>query len=169
MPTADPITQVYTAIWAALNAWHGFTDLVRVHIDLTRPQYASIEALLPTVRDADLPEITLLEGRYTLGPFGKTSRTAHVQQEYRLVCATNTLQVIGINALKYNALVALLKTGDTLGLDSLVDDYFIRDGTDVTANQSTRPNVARGVDRFSTLMSIDVSIHLDRSALLALT
>jgi hypothetical protein len=167
--TTDPITQVYSALWSALNAWHGFTDLVRVQVDLTQPQYASIEALPPTVRDADLPEVTLFEGRYTLAPFGRSSQVAEIQQEYRLVCATNSLQVIPINAVKYNVLVALLKAGDTLGLDGLVYSYVIYKGSDDTSRMALGTNVVRGVDRYTSLLSIRVSMYLDRATLLALT
>jgi hypothetical protein len=167
--TTDPITQVYSAIWSALNNWHGFTDIVRVQVDLTQAQYASIEALLPAVRDADLPEVTLLEGRYSLAPFGRTAQSADIRQEFRLVCAVNSLQVIPINAIKYHVLVALLKAGDALGLEGLVYDYAIADGNDTTATAVLGTEISRGVDRYSSLMSINVGMYLDRAALLSLS
>jgi hypothetical protein len=167
--SSDPITLVYSAIWTALNNWHGFTDLVRVKVDLTQAQYASVEAFLPTARDADLPEVTLLEGQYTLAPFGKTSQSADIQQEFRLVCATNSLQVVPINALKYHVLVALLKAGDALGLEGLVHDYSIASGNDATASMALGTEISRGVDRYCSLMSINVGMYLDRAALLSLS
>ncbi len=167
--STDPITQVYSAIWTALNNWHGFTDLVRVQVDLTQPQYASIEALIPTVRDADLPEVTLLEGRYSLAPFGKTSQSADIRQEFRLVCAVNSLQVIPINTVKYNVLIALLKSGAALALDGLVYDYTITDGNDSTTGAALATDISRGVDRYSSLMCINVGMYLDRASLLSLS
>jgi hypothetical protein len=133
----DPITAVYRRIRTSLLAHAGFDALVNTvpgrssHIgkfpDMSDPKYTRP----PANADArDLPEVLLIQSGYVLKRQGSNSMSSEIQQAFDVIVTFDNLQVAPVNALKFNAFVALAAAGDDLGMPRLIRDWDMRDGAD---------------------------------------
>jgi hypothetical protein len=166
MAAVDPFTQVYQAIWGALTSWSGFTALVAAgnRNDLSA---AAFEAIKPEAQAGDLPEVTLLQSAFTLKPQGASSLVAEATQIYPLVTASDSLRVLDVNAVKYQALIAMAKADPALGL-SFVRAYRLREGEDRTDVRLLNATAARGTDRMISIVRFEVEMYFARGDLAAM-
>src|SRR5580704_15906426 len=120
----DPFTQTSRAILSALQTDPAWTALVRPGnvIDMTSDLF---ERFKTQVQAGDLPEVILLQGDFKLKAFGGNSRIAEMDQEFQLIVTHDSLRARPVNRLKYQTLIALAKSGPSLGLDGLVRGWEI--------------------------------------------
>jgi hypothetical protein len=160
----DPFTQVSQAILAALQADAGWASLVRPGnvVDMTS---RSFEQFKTQLQPGDLPEAILLQGEFSLKPFGPGSRIAEMQQQFQLIVTHRSLRVLPVNQLKFQTLIALAKAGPSLGLDGLVRDWQIMAGQDDAFGQT---QWRRGTDRWVSVLSIHANMFVTRDRLTSL-
>jgi hypothetical protein len=170
-PMLDPFTQTSRAIVSALQADPGWSALVKPGnvIDMTAD---SFERFKTQVQSGDLPEVILLQGDFRLKPFGGSSRIAEMEQHFQLVVTHDSLRVRPVNLLKYHTLIALAKSGPTLGLDGLVRGWEIAQCDDDAVGQSKREAFRkqwrRGTQRWISIMTIQVNMFVARERLITL-
>lgn len=159
----DPFTQIARTILRSLLADSAWAALVRPGnvIDMTSDTFEQFKSKL---QPGDVPEVILLQGDFTLRPFGGNSRIATLEQSYGLITTHDSLRVAPVNALKYLTLVALTKVGPSLGLEGLVRGWEITQSTDDALGQK---HWRRGTQRWVSLLSIRVSMYLPREMLTA--
>ena len=167
----DPFTQTSRAILSAFQADPGWSALVKPGnvIDMTAD---SFERFKTQVQSGDLPEVILLQGDFRLKPFGGSSRIAEIEQHFQLIVTSDSLRVRPVNWLKYHTLIALAKSGPTLGLDGLVRGWEITQCDDDAVGQSKRENFRkqwrRGTQRWVSTLMIQVNMYIGRERLTAL-
>jgi len=160
---ADPFTQTYQAIRAALLAWPKFSALVKPgnFPDMSDTKF---ERFKPEVAPGDLPEVALLQGAFKLTPFGCNSRVFSAMQTYPLIATFNLLQVTPVNVLNFEFGRAMLKAGENLGLP------FIRTW-DITASNDDafgQQEWKRGTMRWVSVSQITVQMDLDQRTIFAI-
>ncbi|HUB26089.1 MAG TPA: hypothetical protein VL992_11720 [Tepidisphaeraceae bacterium] len=150
--TWDPITAAHQAIFAAFENFSPLTALVPVgnFIDTTNPQFQQFK---PDATAADTPELTVLQDQFTLPPFGGNSTTVQFSQSYRVLLRTDTLQIVPLNQLKYQALAALVSAGPTLGL-ACIKSFDVLPGKDSAESQQSQ--------RWIAVFTINVHLYLPR-------
>lgn len=159
----DPFTQTSRAILSALQADPGWAALVKPGnmIDMTTH---SFERFKTQVQPADLPEVILLQGEFRLTPFGGSSRIAEMDQSFGLIVTHDSLRVRPVNQLKYQTLIALAKSGPTLGYDGLIRDWEITEGDDDAIGQK---QWRRGTQRWVSALTIRVNMYIGRDRLIS--
>ncbi len=156
MTTNDPFTRCARAISAALLGAPGFAALVRGRVvDMTSPQF---ERFSTDVQPGDLPEVAVVQGAFAMVPFGSNSRVADISQHFDLRMTFDSLWSVPMNAVKYQAFIALLRSGPTLGLDGLVRGWQIVGGRDSPDGQT---NWTRGAVRWISILGIQVEMALN--------
>ena len=159
MTVSDPFTRASQAIASALLAWPGFASLVRGNlVDMTSGRFERFKA---EVQSGDLPEVAIVQGDFVMHPFGGDSRSVELAQSYRLMMTFESLNVVAVNALKYQTCIALLKAGPALGLDGLVRRWQVTSGQD---NPSGPSAWTRGTERWFSALTIEVEMYLDRAS-----
>jgi hypothetical protein len=158
----DPFTAASSAIVAALQSCSAFTAIVRAGnlIDVTDSAFENFKSQL---QFGDTPEVVLLPEAFELQPFGANSRVASLSQTYQLVATHESLRAQPVNALKFAAMTALLQAGPDLGLGGLVRSWQISQGRD---DPFGHPPWRRATQRWISVMSIVVSMELDRSVVI---
>jgi len=159
----DPFTQVSRAILGALRADAGWAALVKAGnvVDMTAD---SFEQFRSQVQPADVPEAILLQGQFKLKPFGSSSRIAEMEQSFQLIVTHGSLRVRPVNQLKYQTLIALAKSGPTLGFDGLIRGWEITQGEDDCLGQK---QWRRGTQRWVSALAICVSMYATRERLIS--
>lgn len=169
----DPITPVYQAILSALTGWAGWMNLVTTPRnssgninDLTQPRFA-VRSAKDIVQPGDLPEITLLQRKFQLAPYGSNSRVSEWWMEFPLVQTnSNRLQITTINALTWQTFMALVKAGDTLGIPYVRGWEVTDGGEDVPILETMRPSVfARETTMIVAVLNIRVHMYADKLSL----
>jgi hypothetical protein len=161
----DPFTQISRAILGALHADAGWASLVKPGnvVDMTT---SSFERFKTQLQPADVPEVILLQSEFKLKPFGASSRIAEMEQSFQLIVTHASLRVFPVNLLKYQTLIALAKSGPSLGLDGLVRDWQIMQGEDDAACQK---QWRRGTERWVSVLSVHVNMFVSRDRLTSLS
>jgi len=110
----DPFTLAYRAIWSALLAHSGFTALVKPgnQVDVSADAF---QRLKDDVQSADTPQVLVLQSAFSIDPFGDNSLAVSFTQGYEILATFDTLQLVSLNALKWETLRALVKAGPSLG------------------------------------------------------
>jgi hypothetical protein len=155
--TWDPITAAHQAIFAAFENFPPLAALVPVgnFIDTTNPQFQQFK---PDATAADTPELAVLQDQFTLPPFGGNSTTVQFSQSYRVLLRTDTLQIVPLNQVKFQALAALVSAGPNLGL-SCIKGFDVSPGRDSSESQQSQQWVA--------VFTITVHLYLSRQQLAA--
>ncbi len=161
----DPITQTYQALWRPLIADAGFAALVGPGQRLDLSASGSINVPQGALGPAQLPQVMLLQGAFSLRPLGRNARVAEAMQSFTLAVATDGLHIAPLNQIKYRALVALANAGPTLDLP-FVRDYVINHGAD-EVNQAMPLFAKIGAlpIHWASLMHIQVNLYFERAAL----
>jgi hypothetical protein len=159
----DPFTQVCRAILGALRADAAWAALVKPGnvVDMTADSFEQFRSRL---EPADVPEVILLQGQFKLQPFGSSSRIAEMEQGFQFIVTHDSLRVRPVNQLKYQTLVALAKSGPTLGLDGLIRGWEITQGEDDALGQK---QWRRGTRRWVSVLEVHVSMYVTRETLVA--
>jgi hypothetical protein len=161
----DPFTQCARAILSALQEDPGWAAMVKPGnvIDMTAHTFERFKSqLMPS----DLPEAILLQTEFKLKPFGASSRIAEMEQSFQLIVTHDSLRVRPVNRLKYQTLVALAKSGPTLGFDGLVRGWEITQGDDDALGQK---QWRRGTQRWVSVLTICVSLYVPREKLISVS
>lgn len=167
--TVDPFTQAYTAVWTALNAHTGFTAIVRANNrnDLT--------GAAPGTRNgpaqfADFGEVSLVPAGFNAAPFGSNSKVADISQTFQLITSTERVtDLVKLNRIKFQTMVALAKAGTDLGLTGLCSGWTVSGGQDgIGQNLVAGIDVTHGKNGLVSLLTINVNMYMARAALLAL-
>lgn len=160
----DPFTQTSQAILGALQADAGWSAMVKPGnvVDMTADSFERFKSQL---QPADVPEAILLQGEFTLKPFGGSSRIAEMEQGYQLIVTHDSLRVTPVNQLKFQTLIALAKVGPTLGFDGLIRGWEITQGDDDALGQK---QWRRGTQRWVSVLTIRVSMYIARDRLASL-
>lgn len=160
----DPFTQTSQAILAALQADAAWSAMVKPGnvIDMTADTFERFKSQL---QPGDVPEAILLQGDFTLKPFGASSRIAEMEQGYQLVVTHDSLRVRPVNWLKFQTLIALARAGPTLGFDGLIRGWEITNGQDDALGQK---QWRRGTQRWVSVLTIRVSMYMARDRLASL-
>jgi len=156
----DPFTAAHQAIFAAFQNSPALAALVLPgnFIDTTN---ALFQQFKPNTTASDTPQIKILQGEFTLPPFGGNSTTVQFTQTYRVLFSTDVLRVVPLNQLKYLALAALVKAGPNLGL-SCVKGFDVGSGRDDTAVPKSE---SQGSQRWVAAFGITVQMYLSRGQL----
>jgi hypothetical protein len=181
MPTAqtpDPLSQVYGAIFGALQAWPPLqssnTGIIRKWYDLRDPAWRTTDPLPSFPFDAgDLPAAWLTQEMNKIQPYGSNSQIADLSLEYPLLTATDTLQVVDQNWITTNVMVAMMQSSptDNLGLEQFVGwtggvrTWEIKSSSMSAAKKA----ITGGEKRASARCSIYVSAYLSRDFIRGLT
>jgi len=154
----DPITAAHQAIFAALQNYPALAAVVLPgnFVDTTNPLFQQFK---PGIAAADTPQVKILQGEFTLPPFGGNSTTVQFTQAYRVFFCTDVLQVTPLNQLKYLALIALVKAGPNLGL-SCVKSFDVNPGRDDAKFEESQ--------RWAAAFTINVHLYLSRQQLAAM-
>ena len=154
----DPITAAHQAIFAALQNYPALAAVVLPgnFIDTTNPYFQQFK---PDVQASDTPQVKILQGEFSLPPFGGNSTTVQFTQAYRLFFCTDVLQATPLNQLKYLALIALVKAGPNLGL-SCVSGFDVLAGKDEPQSEESQ--------RWAAVFTIHVHLYMPRQQLAAL-
>jgi hypothetical protein len=156
----DPFTAAHEAIFAAFQNQPALAALVLPgnFIDTTDPLFQQFK---PATQAGDTPQVKILQGEFTLPPFGGSSTTVHFTQSYRVLFTTDVLRVVPLNQLKYQALIALVKAGPTLGL-SCVKGFSVETGRD---DMQSPASEAQRSQRWVAAFTIEVRLYLSRQQL----
>lgn len=162
---SDPFTQANLAIWNALTAYPGFADLVRVGNRLgTTSRNVPLDKSRGTYADtADAGQLRVQEAGFTLSPFGSNSKVSESRQSYSVQLTTQSMRATPLNRLKWNALKALKRAGDDLGL-TFVREWSITEATEGLMSVVT-PEEPRTQDGWATAFTVNVEMYWPRSAL----
>jgi hypothetical protein len=163
MPDAwDPFTAVHEAIFAAFQGRPSLAALVPAgnFIDTTDPLF---EQFKPGTQAGDTPQVKILQGDFTLPPFGGNSTTVQFTQTYRVFFSTDVLRIVPLNQLKYQALIALVQAGPNLGL-SCVKGFEVGAGRDDTKSPESETQRSQ---RWAAAFNITVQLYLSRRQLAA--
>lgn len=114
----DPFTVGNRAIFDALIAWAPLDAIVRAgNRTSTVPRADGIDAeraaIVPKV-PTNFPGFLVTQGGFLLLPGGKNSTTADLRQDYIIQWATDVLNVVGLNVVKWETFRALCAAGDTI-------------------------------------------------------
>jgi hypothetical protein len=116
LPDFNPFTSAHDRIWYLLEAYDGFTGLVktknRIKVTALKPDQHPIKE---EVLDADVPEAMLLQGAFAMTPFD-SSIAATIVQDFILTLTGPNIDAAITNKLKLATLIALAKGGPHLGL-----------------------------------------------------
>ena len=156
----DPFTDVYNAIWNALENSADFCGVVLPgnRIKFTTDGDVPYKA---AVQDGDLPEAMLTPGGG--GPFqpGRTSTSASVTQTFRLTLSTGDLRYHkSAGPLKWIVYRALAQAGQTLGTTGLVRRVTFSDSSDLPDDRAMQ----RGVRGWTVSITITAELWLSRQA-----
>jgi hypothetical protein len=156
----DPFTAAHQAIFAALENYAPLAALVLPGniVDTTNPLFQQFK---PGTAAADTPQLKILQGDFTLPPFGGNSTTVQFTQTYRVMICTDVLRVVPLNQVKYLALIALVQAGPNLGL-SCVSGYQVQAGRDDIQSPDTDKS-----QRWAAAFTITVQLYLSRRQLAA--
>jgi hypothetical protein len=159
----DPFTQTSQAILGSLLADAGWASMVKPGnvIDMTADSFERFKVQL---QPGDVPEVILLQGAFTLKPFGASSRMTEMEQSYQLIVTQDSLRVRPVNHLKFQTLIALAKAGPSLGLEGLIRDWGITQGED---DAEGRKQWRRGTQRWVSVLTIRVSMYVARERLVS--
>lgn len=164
----DPFTQAYSAVWAALNAHAGFTSLVRVNDrnDLTGTAPGTRKG---SAQFADFGEVSLIPAGFNGSPFGSNSKAADLSQSFQLITSTERItDLVKLNRIKYQTMIALAKAGIDLGLTRLCRGWSISGGLEgIGQNLVSGINVTHGKNGMVAVLTITVEMCVDRAALIA--
>jgi hypothetical protein len=165
----DPFTRAYQAVWTALNAHAGFTDLVRVNNrnDLTGAAPGTRKG---AGQFADFGEVSLVPAGFNASPFGSNSKIADVSQSFQLITSTERItDLVKLNKIKFQTMIALAKAGADLGLTGLCREWNVSGGQDgVGAGIVAGIDVTHGKNGLVSLLTIDVQMYMNRAELVAL-
>lgn len=162
---SDPFTQANLAIWNALASYPGFSSLVRVGNRLgTTSQNVPLNKSRGTYADtADAGQVRIQEAGFTLSPFGSNSRISESRQSYGVQFTTQALTTTPLNRLKWNALKALKRAGDDLGLP-FVRGWSITEASEGLVS-AIAPEEPRTQDGWATAFTVNVEMYWPRTAL----
>jgi len=161
----DFTTQVYQAIIAILRKSNLILAIVNANniIDITSQQYQTEDPIKAAPQAGDLPELMLLQGRFSSKLEGANSLQSSAAQTYILWVTTDTPEVGGESAGQVATLNSLkmaldftfaTATDDTLGLP-YVFTRELRGGPDLKdSEKKDAPN--RGAKRWAAVYAIDV-------------
>jgi hypothetical protein len=168
MATPDAFTQCYQRIIgvlktsAALGFLRGIVNPLNI-IDVTQTQYQTLNPEKASPQAGDLPELMLLQGRFSSRLEGSNSLQSQAAQTYVLWVTTDTPEVGGetqgqvptLNTLKQALdFTFATATDDTLGLP-FVYTRELRGGPDLKdSEKKDAPN--RGAHRWAAVYAIDV-------------
>ncbi|HTW96016.1 MAG TPA: hypothetical protein VMD30_14535 [Tepidisphaeraceae bacterium] len=160
MSTPDPFTAAHQAIFTALQNYAPLTALVAPgnFINITAAQF---EQFKPQIASADAPQLRIIQGDFTLPPFGGNSRAVEFSQSYVIQVTIDTLQIVPLNQIKYQIMVALIQAGTQLGL-SFVSGYTLSDSRDSFAQPADLIQKSR---RWCAVMTVTVQMFLPRQSL----
>lgn len=174
MPTiTDPITQGYTDIINALKACTAFAGsggIVKLG-NLKDFSDGTLRQLLAEVQAGNLPEVVLLQGAFSLSPYGSNSKTADLSQTYSLVTTTDTMQVATINQVKFATLAALYKSNlenGTFNGKPYIRGWSIGGGSDGSSGvklPTIDTSASRGTWRLCDILNITVQMFVAKSDL----
>jgi hypothetical protein len=142
----DIYTLLHKAIWTALQAHAPLTDLVAVRnfVDMTADDF---DEFPPNTPDDATPEIAIIQGAWTQGPFSTASVGVNRTQSYNVIVTGGGLSPIDMNKAKERFLDALLLKGTHLGLSQPINGTTIT-GWSVAGNDSLVPvETSTGEDR----------------------
>ncbi len=160
--TTDPFSAVYAALWAGLESFADFAALVKVRNRLRFDVPGVRNPTRETSAPADLPELTLLQGAFRLAPYTTNALACDVAQAYPVVIAIDDLQVVKLNAVKWQAFRALLAAGHDLGLP-YVRRWTIEDGRDDPAAR----RLSGDARRWAAVLTINVEMSLSKADIAA--
>jgi hypothetical protein len=154
----DPFTAAHEAIIAAFQNCPALAALVPVgnYVNTTDPLFQQFK---PSPTSADTPQIKVLQGEFTLPPFGGNSTSVRFTQAYRVLVCTDVLRVVPLNQVKYQMLTALVKAGPNLGL-SCVSGYDVASGHDDYNSAESGPS-----QRWTAVFTITANLYLSRQQL----
>jgi hypothetical protein len=160
--TWDPFTAAHQAIFAAFENYPALAAVVLPgnFIDTTDPYFQQFKS---NTQAGDLPQVKILQDKFTLPPFGGSSMMVQFTQSYRVLFCTDVLQVVPLNQLKYLALIALVKAGPNLGL-TCIKGFEVETGRDDTKSP---PEEAEQSQRWAAAFNIKVEMYLSRQQLAA--
>jgi hypothetical protein len=158
----DPFTAAHQAIFAAFQGSAALAALVLPgnFIDTTNPLFQQFK---PNTQASDTPQVKILQGDFTLPPFGGNSTTVQFAQDFRVLFSTDVLRIVPLNQLKYQALIALVKAGPTLGL-TCAKGFEVGPGRD---DAKSPPEETQQSQRWVAAFTITVHLYLSRQQLAA--
>jgi hypothetical protein len=167
---ADPITAGYKAVWSILKANGLFKSSIHRMNDWSDGKLQSpLQGLLPD----SVPEVSLVQGRFLLKPFGSNSKIAELEQTYTIVDVTDRLQVADANLIKFAVLAAFRRNSPetlTWGGRPFCEQFLLSDGSDgasgvVLPGLIGVPDAARGVNRLVSVVAITLGLYFDADTL----
>jgi hypothetical protein len=168
----DPFTVANKAIVTALLAWAPLSDCVRAGNRMsTVPRGDAVDAEkamnIPRVRTS-FPGLLVTQGGFRLNPNGNNSRAVDLTQDYLIQWATDVLNVVGLNVVKWETMRALVAAGDTINGATcygvpFVRGYAVRDAQEGVAVTDETAQRAGWVASFV----VTVDMYFDRAAVLA--
>lgn len=171
MPSNNPISSGYAAIWSALSQWPAFAAIVLPGLGTT--QNAQQRGFVPQMnaQAADRPAAQLGEGRIVGRPYQRNSKAIEITVAYPLQLFTdqslgvdkiNLLNIVVIQALMSPDLVATNNPG-TLGIPGLINKWELPPGEIKTRDQLTKRPA------WNSVMNIVVTFTIDRATFLSTT
>lgn len=167
----DPYTKVHQRIIEILKSSPPIKTVgIKNIIDITEDQWNSVDPIKREVNAGDLPEIVVMAPNRFVWDFFTDSRTAKNVWTYVIGVTTETLrsggennnqfQNITVNTVLWALMVTLSGQGnDTFGLDGLVAGYRARG----MSSREAKEWLARGSDRWTALVAIDVDLVWSRA------
>lgn len=95
LPSTNPLSIGYGAIWAALNGWQPFKSLIPPGLGTQQNAQTPGFSPMTSVQAADRPMARLLEGRLTGRPYQRNSKAIEITANYPLQIMTD--QSLGID------------------------------------------------------------------------
>jgi hypothetical protein len=116
----DFFSTLHRAVWAALQDYQPFTELVAVRnrVDMTDDEF---ESFPPNATEDGTPELVVIQGGFSQGSFKTSDAGCGRTQTFALLVTSNRLNPREMNRVKEAMLDALLMKGQTLGLTQPVN------------------------------------------------
>jgi hypothetical protein len=162
---ADPFTVCNKAIFDALLVGEPLKTWVRPQSRVsTVPRtdgagFADSPAAAVPLDPAHSPALLVTQGGFLLLAQGRNSRTFDGQQTYTIQFATDVLDVVPLNLVKWEVWKALVRAGDTFGLS------FVRGWASSQAQEGVNPQAAGGTPGWVGIMNVTVDLSFGRDTL----
>ena len=153
MAEKDPFTQVFEALWSALEAHEPFADLVKPG---NRVKFHEDPRIKHQARAADTPEVRIVAGEVSPHLF-RTSTSSTIERSFRIEVFTNDLRITAAAfPVEWAILVAVAGLKDKLpGLD------FVRKVRPVSGDVPG-PDPDQRTDGWHTVVALNVMMTFPR-------
>lgn len=163
----DPFTQIYVALRNIVLNDPVLTTAISTakFPDMTDPNFSNA-INLASLNSADAPRVYLVQGKFSIVPFGPNALQGQFIQTYPLITVFKDQRIvlggagnISVNQYKWRMMVAMGKAGPSLGLNQLVQKFWMDDAAD---DLFGHPEMKQMQDRWMTILNIRVQGYIDR-------